>query len=300
MTRWSAIAATVQLAGCSGGDADHTMPTADAAFGVPTCSLTQGRTYTMQQIGFNPAGTGFDLDGDGDIDNALGFLAPVANQVIRDAVDSGFSRHLFHIDGWDNAPADDDALRMIFFAGVDADQPPDLANDFTGQGKFFVTSRDFDVNCNPQHVSRAGRTSNRVLDLDADRWGLFVRNVGTVEFRNVVLRLNIAADMASAGGVMGGVMTSCGLSRAYQPQLGAGTFLDLVLADGRQADIDVDGDGLETIGYTAGQVTGCVDGDGTEIAGASCACDPRVADGYSLSVFAQGVSCEILGVLEAD
>ena len=89
------------------------------------------------------------------------------------------------------------------------------------------------------------------------------------------------------------------MSRAYLPQLGSGTFLDLVLGDGRQADIDVDGDGLETITY-AGGVTSCVDGDGTVLASPVCMCDPRIADGYSIAIAARGVSCEIVGVVETE
>src|SRR5207237_167127 len=163
-------------------------------------------TYTLSSIGFEAPGHGFDLDGDGKIDNALGYLAPVANQVIDNDVASGFSRYVFEIERWDNATADDPDVAFVSYSGVDTDQPPDSA-----------------------------------------------------------------------------------LSRAYLPQLGSGTFLDLVLSQGKQADIDVDGDGLETIDYAGGQIVSCTDGDGTQIPGPQCVCDPRIADGYSIAVFANGV-----------
>src|SRR5262245_46333737 len=118
--RWLALV----LAACSGGSSATDAPTSngDSSFDPPPCSISPGKTYTMLEYGFHAPGVGFDLDGDGDIDNALGFLAPVANQVINDAIQSGFSRYLFDIEGWDAAPGNDPDVQMISFAGVDADQ----------------------------------------------------------------------------------------------------------------------------------------------------------------------------------
>src|SRR5439155_461732 len=84
--------------------------------------------------------------------------------------------------------------------------------------------------------------TGRVLDSRADRWDLFVRNIGTIVFGRVKLRFRMSADLSTAEGEMGAVFTDCGMSRAYLPQLGSGTFLDLVLSQGKQADIDIDGD----------------------------------------------------------
>jgi hypothetical protein len=42
-------------------------------------------------------------------------------------------------------------------------------------------------------------------------------------------------------------------------------------------------------------VTECIDGDGTHIAGATCACDPRIQDGYSLTVVGSAALVRIVG-----
>jgi hypothetical protein len=295
------LALALGAAACSGGAGGTDAAPADAgAVRAPPCPIAPGRTYTMQEYGFHPPGMGFDLDGDGTVDNELGFLAPIANQVIGEALDSGLTRYLFDIGGWDGAPADDAEVTMVSYAGIDADEPPDITNDFGGQGEFYVGGRDFDVDCNPLNPSRTGSVAGRVVYITADRWGLFVNNVGTVEFAKVVLEFTLAEDLVTATGELGAVMTICGLSRAYQPQIGAGTFLDLVLATDRDADIDVDGDGLEVLDYAGGVVTACTDGDGTVLPGPACICDPRIADGFSLGVYARGVVCNIAGFLDVD
>jgi hypothetical protein len=289
------------LAACSGHGTTIDAPGGGgSSLGPAPCPVAPGLTYTLSAVGFEGPGKGFDLDGDGKIDNALGYLAPVANQVLSADVASGFSRYLFVVERWDNAPADDPDVAMVSYSGVDADQPPDTSNDFTGSGEFYVTSRDFDVDCNPQNTSRSGSIAGLVLSSRADRWNLFVRNIGSVVFAKVILQWTMSPDRSTAVGELGAVMTDCALSRAYLPQLGSGTFLDLILQQGNQADIDVDGDGLETIDYAGGQIVGCTDGDGTKIPGPQCMCDPRIADGYSIAVFANGVTCKIDGVIETE
>jgi hypothetical protein len=97
------------------------------------------------------------------------------------------------------------------------------------------------------------------------------------------------------------IWTICGLSRALFPGPTPGTFLDvLVNSFGVQADIDRDGDGLETVVYdVGGEITHCVDGNGDEIPGKDCVCDPRIKDGYSVAMYGTGVPATIIGVVEA-
>ncbi len=62
--------------------------------------------------------------------------------------------------------------------------------------------------------------------------------------------------------------------------------LSLIIGPSR-ADIDLDGDGLEQVFATPGDmrtppaITGCVDGDGTRIPGRMCVLDPRIQDAFS-------------------
>jgi hypothetical protein len=297
MMRAVAIAA---LAACSGNNAhvDANGTAGDASFLPAPCAYTFGRTYTLSQVEFEPAGMGFDIDGDGTIDNAFAFIAPIANQVVDDNIHIGSSRYLFDIEGWDAPPADDSAAKMIAFAGFDADQPPDPSNDFTVGARYDVPLRDFDVACHPLNISRDGTITSDVLQIHSDRWNLFVANVGNLEFADITLRFTMSSDLSTADGLMGAVMTSCAMSRAYLPQVGAGTMLGLMLQNGHQPDIDVDGDGKETLDFSNGQITACHDGDGTVISGPLCACDPRIADGYSLAVSAHGINCQIVGVID--
>lgn len=63
-----------------------------------------------------------------------------------------------------------------------------------------------------------------------------------------------------------------------------GTLLDVLAVAGVQPDVDVDGDGLETIIASGSHVVACRDGDGTMIPEADCHLDPRIADGYELTL----------------
>lgn len=289
----------VVLAACSGGSARVDSGGGGDASLLPTpCPYTFGQTYTLSSVAFEPAGMGFDIDGDGVIDNAFASIGPVANQVVADNIQGGSSRYLFDVEGWDAPPADDAAAKMIAFAGFDADQPPDPSNDFSGSAHYNVPLRDFDVTCQPLNTSHDGAIAGRVLQIHSDRWNLFVANVGDLEFVDITLRFSISSDLMTADGQMGAVMTSCAMTRAYLPQIGSGTMLTLMLSNGHQPDIDVDHDGKETIDISNGQVVACHDGDGTLIEGPLCACDPRIADGYSLAVSAHGVSCRVVGVID--
>jgi len=63
-----------------------------------------------------------------------------------------------------------------------------------------------------------------------------------------------------------------------------GTLLDVLAVADVQPDVDVDGDGLEEILASGSHVVACRDGDGTMIAAPDCHLDPRIADGYELTL----------------
>lgn len=68
---------------------------------------------------------------------------------------------------------------------------------------------------------------------------------------------------------------------AADPRL---SVLDLILGEGIQPDVDVDGDGFERFLDTDGNLVAdvCIDGDGERVVGEGCAAGPRFADGYEL------------------
>jgi hypothetical protein len=91
---------------------------------------------------------------------------------------------------------------------------------------------------------------------------------------------------AATAGVLGGAITQCSLSRAEPSILAYSLLHDLHRLFQLDPDIDLDGDGLETITTVDNQtdIVSCTDGDGTTvIEGADCPCDPRMADGYSIA-----------------
>ena len=84
-----------------------------------------------------PADQGFDLDGDGDVDNALAFLGPLVNQEWAHSIATGMQIMLVTFD------AD---MQMAFYAGV-RDSPPDPTNNVSGMGSFLIPVEQFDVAC---------------------------------------------------------------------------------------------------------------------------------------------------------
>ena len=82
-----------------------------------------------------PEGEGLDITGDGIPDNAMGFIAPLANQAIQDGLDLGTGLYLLDVTKWDGPPvATDTDIGLTFYAGIDADEPADVSNNYDGEG----------------------------------------------------------------------------------------------------------------------------------------------------------------------
>src|SRR6187200_2707361 len=120
----------------------------DAAQG---CQLPPGRSYA-QRLNIGGPGVGFDLNGDGTIDNAFGNLPPpLLNQISQDLEASfvtGNTALVLHLANWSDPPSPDDPdLTVSAVFGLDADS--NTANNFDGMGKFVADAISFDLNCNP-------------------------------------------------------------------------------------------------------------------------------------------------------
>ena len=73
-----------------------------------------------------------------------------------------------------------------------------------------------------------------------------------------------------------------------------------LLLTGIQPEIDVDGDGLETIDLDSNaEIFQCHDGDGSLIEGAYCLEDPRIADGFGMCLDMHGIPGELVYPLDA-
>jgi len=78
--------------------------------------------------------------------------------------------------------------------------------------------------------------------------------------------------------------------------LGGGSVFGASGVPGLRPDIDVDGDGLETVELDGdGRVTRCIDGDRTVISGADCWSDDRLADGFSLVMTFEAIQSTFAG-----
>ena len=91
-------------AGCSGS---HTSPAIDAD---NACPVPPGRSY-VERVQLAGAGVGFDLNGDGTIDNAFGNL-PTAlrdqiNKDIQSSFDTGSQFFVLNLPNWGDPPTAD-------------------------------------------------------------------------------------------------------------------------------------------------------------------------------------------------
>lgn len=265
---------------------------------VSSCSYQFDKNWIMDTFAIRGPDEGFDLNNDSKADNGLGFLGVAANDGWVESIAKGETFYIWDIGGWGGRTSPERTrVRVAFFSGSDADDPPDPTNNVTGGGNFFVPAEQFDVNCEPTSAFPNATILGRTVYGEMPYWSFVRPGVGTVEFVDARLELRVDDDLRTLHLEAGAVWTMCGLSRAIFPGGGSGTFLDqLANSWDRSPDIDRDGDGLEQVLGNGTHVIACVDGDGTHIDGSECACDPRIKDGYSVAFAGTGVPAHVLGI----
>jgi hypothetical protein len=296
-TRLALLAAA--FLACSGGDPGPAAEDASTGGFTPAaCQVEFGRTFVFDSIEVLPPGEGVDITGDGVPDNMLAGIAPLSNPTIASSIENGTGIFLLDLTGWEDAPEDDDDLAVTLYLGVDADTPPDPSNNTSGQGRFLVIDRQFDVSCNPL-TRQLGSVADGVLSASPEVWQFIVAGVGTLEYRRIELEFEVEPDLSAISGKFGTAWTVCNLSRVSGPLFAGGSLLDVIVNQLGHfvPDLDLDGDGLEELLGDGQRVIGCIDGDGTPIEGEGCVCDPRIADGYSVSVAVHGVPATIEGII---
>jgi hypothetical protein len=239
-----------------------------------------------------------DLDGDGDLDNAIADLGPPYSELypaamtvaIQGSVDSGFYRFLLHMPWVEESLATmQGEVRVVAYKGLDVDCPRDAADDFTGDEEFYAMAASLDA-CGeplfswPGSRVEAGRllgtrapiavaygdATFRVMCEVAGRFG--------PDGRSLELDVCARADLADLGADFGDGLT------VLEALLGGGARIGFE-GPGLQPDVDRDGDGLERFTLDdQGRIARCIDGDGTPIEGRDCSMDPRMADGFALSL----------------
>jgi hypothetical protein len=264
----------------------------------PSCSVAPGRTYILDRLAISGPGQGYDLTGDGQPDNAMAFLGNLANAGFQASITTGATMYMFHLSPWmaDVSSAPDD-LELDFYQGIDADD--DASNNVGGEGAFAVPAEQFDVSCTPTSRFQDVTLHDDTVTASRDLWSFVLPTYGTLEFEDMLLEIDLAPDMASFRGTAGAVWSYCSLARAPFPGPDPGSFLDLMVnafASLAVPDVDRDGDGIERVIGNGETVARCIDGDGAEILGPSCACDPRMVDGYSIAFEGTAVPARITGV----
>jgi len=273
-------------------------PDVDATQG---CPIPPGRSYGMRLKVAGP-GIGYDLDGDTTIDNAFGELpAPLLDQVNRDVEASfvnGSTFFVLQFGDWSDPPSASDAdISVNAMLGLDADAS--TQNNFDGTAQFYADSSSFDLNCNLAIALDRGTLGDRFMRTTAGSLAVPFLGWQTISYHDVILEGTFDADFTFIDFTIGGTLPVCALSAANASGTQPGSMLDVLVNNQAQTgvvpDIDADRDGVESMIGDGASVTECIDGDGTHIVGKTCACDPRMKDGYSLSVVGQGAFARIIG-----
>ncbi len=274
------------------------------------------------------------------VDNAFGLFAMLGNDPIRQGLLGGEHLLLLELSGLDH-PDDqvsDGSVTIKFYEARDFDDPIYPANNFLIPAaesrccEFLIDGASLeDRNARARTSARLDGGAVRTVEPSAvGLWGslptldVFPRSdeqlpyaKGALRHAQVSFRLRTDEQGDVDGltdGLLGGVVLASELAVAPNPycrtlnnlcqrQLPNSSMLDLVLPVVGGPDIDLDGDGLETIGLGPnGRVDVCTDGDGTPIPPVdaerpeSCAEDARLADGYSVAYTFEAIVAKVKGV----
>jgi cysteine-rich repeat protein len=313
----AALCATAGNASCCGngqvepGEACDDGNTNDFDGCSSDCRLE--RALILKSVQLLPGDQGCDLDGDGDIDNALGgsgntlALAYFSSWYTGKLASCRF-RSIWVMRGAD--PTMQASWTMMFEIGQDATPG---ADPFSG-GEPFMVLRSY---ADPLRVPVPGRapggniTAGPVAATDQPLpycWTTPVLDVLPQRISHVTLTGTLTGDATALATLDGQYCGARALSsmRIWHSFSGDGSFLDMVaigfnfggyVFTPTQPDVDVDGDGLERLIDTDGdtRIDLCLDGDGAQITGLDCPSDPRMADAYSEAMGVHAVGAQLAG-----
>ncbi len=291
------------------------------------CVREQSTVLTSLQLGGN--GVGFDLDnadGDNDIhtgvDNALGSNSLLANQLnstLNTSINDGSILELITLTSLDDFANDPD-VTMSLYGGVDPSCPPSPSpvpwTDPNNAPVDLYSDADTFNMCQPPVLiddsnDAQNGVANGTLHMHADSLAIPAASLGNLALANATMEAHVDNDGTDvtklSSGVMGGILPA---KLLYQIDtsgtiIGSNcpTALHAVLGLIGQPDQDVDGGGIDTIDFSAGSlpciaspvtINGCYDDGGTYIAGAACANDPRIGDGYSVGLTFEALQTHVV------
>jgi len=298
--RWLWVLVSV-LAGCEAdmpGTLDLAMAPSDLA--PAGCMPDFGRVYFVDTLRFMPPGEGFDLNGDGKIDNQMGVVASLANGELQNSIKIGTTIMLASVRDLKGPPAvEGDTPAVALLLGLDSDSPGDPTNN-ADNGAFKVPIEQFDVNCQPTTTFDTSTVVNGSIESTSRHTDIVAGSIGTIRWTDTHQVMTPSADFSKWTGITSGIGNACSLSITPFPGPNTASLLDvLVNALSLQPDIDRDGDGIEQIIGDPNTTTikECKDGDGTVIPGRDCPCDPRIADGYSGALGFSLVPARVVGTV---
>jgi hypothetical protein len=187
-------------------------PSPDAALDRDACAPSYVPSFVADQLVVPPTSVGFDLNGDGVVDNGLGRLRQFLNPALRDGV-----RHppflLITVFGLDN-PVDDPDVEPVMLQGLDADGDP--TNDFSGSGAFWFTESSVDPMCRPLGILPPGSLVGGHYTAYSDI-AIVPLPIATLVIRRAHLTGDLASDLSGLSNVLvGGAAQPCPLSQAPQ------------------------------------------------------------------------------------
>jgi len=293
---------------CGGGGTSGDDESVDAgppdAYQGP-CPVPPGFSHVVTRLRYQPADVGADLDGDGDIDNIVGTLPSSVLDSLHDGLDEAIEvgewMTIFHVTDTPLPPEpNDDSLVIHAFTGLDSDVPTDASNNYDGEGRFYIRVDEFDLNCESTVGSDEASMTDHVLTAKKDVWSWpLAGGSGTLSMVNGTVVVTYSSDFFTFEAMYTGMTTMCSMAQLPFPGETEGSVLDAFandLKDLISPDMDLDGDGFESVVGDGTSVLQCIDGDGTIIEGRDCACDARIADAYSLAFTIQGIKATVIGV----
>jgi hypothetical protein len=268
------------------------------------CPVTYGPTGVSSTFQVAEGTVGFDLNGDGTIDNAIGGtgVRGVLNGNFNTSLGNGSLRSLAEIRDLGAIGTDDPEIAVVLYGGVDSDDPAEGSDDFTGDESYYFAHDGVNsVTCDPRALAAANYTGG-VVSAEDESIKFYVESFGgfltIVEPRvSATIEADTTGYKTAAGtpALMGGAIPTCSLQNGDSGGFGQNALHALVQFFDLQPDIDVDGDGPETIQSQSLVIESCTDGDGTVIPGETCGCDPRMKDAFSIAFETDIVGATLLG-----
>ena len=253
----------------------------------------RGPAFRINSFSIAGGGVGFDLNGDGKKDNSLSVIGSFVNSTLQQSIRSGVVNIILELASLSDPKAQSGTATVYLYTGR------------AGTGGYSIEKTSLDSSGKPL-FRFAAKIASGLLTGGPGRAVLSLPLIGSatlLRLESAYIQFRIAKNLQSlTNGLLAGALPSINLELI--PAVGIPVFggpgktvLDVLVQLGKQPDVDLDRDGLETFQSTvAGGITVCIDGNKTtKITGGTCARDKRIADGFSVTFSFTATRTKILG-----